>query len=424
MSGRRVAGETLGGPRAADDSNGSADGVIERMLRAVREHLDLDVGFVGEVVGGERVFRYVDSKPGVDVVAVGDSDPLEEGYCHQVLAGRLPEFLRDPSRHPVAANLRVTKELPVGSHLSVPIRFSDGRVYGTFCCFAFDVRPSLDPRDLSPLRMVADLAAEYLEAIDAVQDEQRRRHQTIKEVLEDPDALTLVFQPLRDLETMEIIALEALARFPGHERGPAWLFAEAADVGLGVELEMRAVRMALGAFDHIPESLRLNVNVSPTTLCSRDFFDAIARVSPERLVVEVTEHAAIDDYGELQTASARLAAAGIRLAIDDVGMGFSGLNRILQSSPRELKLDAAVIRDVHAGLVKQALIESFCIFGERAGVKIVAEGIECAAELGALRALGIKFGQGYHLGRPEPLQSLVPRSPRALPPPQHPFLAA
>lgn len=175
---------------------------------------------------------------------------------------------------------------------------------------------------------------------------------------------------------MEIVALEALARFPRQEHGPDWFFTEASDVGLGVGLGMRAVRMALEAFDHIPEPLRLNVNVSPTTLCSPDFFYAIARVPPDRLVVEVTEHAAIDDYGELQTASARLAAAGIWLAIDDVGMGFSGLNRILQSAPRELKLDAAVIRDVHASVVKQALIESFCIFGDRAGVTIVAEGIE------------------------------------------------
>lgn len=415
MSGRRVVDETLGALRAADDDPLlSSDAVIERMLRAVREHLDLDVGFVGEVVGGKRVLRYVDSKPGVDIVAAGDSDPLEEGYCDHVLAGRLPEFLRDPSRHPLAASLPVTKQLPVGSHLSVPIRFSDGRVYGTFCCFAFDVRPSLAPRDLSSLRMVADLAAEYLETIDAVQAERRRRHQTIKEVIEDPDALTLVFQPLRDLETMKIVALEALARFPGHEHGPDWFFTEASHVALGVELEMRAVRMALEALDHIPEPLRLNVNVSPTTLCSPEFFDAIARVPRDRLVVEVTEHAAIDDYGELQTASARLAAAGIWLAIDDVGMGFSGLNRILQSAPRELKLDAAVIRDVHASIVKQALIQSFCVFGDRAGITIVAEGIQSAAELDALQGLGIKLGQGYHLGRPQPLQSIVRRSPPAL----------
>ena len=113
MSGRRVVDESFGGLRAADDPQRSSDGVIERMLRAVREHLDLDVGFVGEVVGGKRVFRYVDSRPGVDIVAAGDSDPLEEGYCHHVLAGRLPEFLRDPSQHPLAASLPVTKELPL-----------------------------------------------------------------------------------------------------------------------------------------------------------------------------------------------------------------------------------------------------------------------------------------------------------------------
>ncbi len=396
----------------ADSPEPTSDRAIEQLLRAVREHLDLDVAFVGEIKDGQRRFRHVDTRPGVDAVKVGAADPLEQSYCHYVLAGKLPAFLADPKQHPVAAGLPVTHELPVGSHLSVPIRFSDGRVYGTFCCFSTRVESSLDAGALSPLRLVADLAAGYLEAIDAVQAERRERRRSLEAVLADPGALTVVFQPLRDLRTMELVALEALARFPGRSEGPAWMFAEAAEVGLSLDLEMRAIRAALSAFDDIPAPVKLNVNVSPATLCSEEFFDAIAGTPPGRLVVEVTEHAAIDDYGELQKASARLAAAGIWLAIDDVGMGFSGLNRILESSPHELKLDAAVIRDVDHNPVKQALIESLHSFGRRAGLQIVAEGIETAAELDALRAIGVTQGQGYHLGHPQPLAAIsaLPRA--------------
>lgn len=388
-----------------DISDPDAARVIERLLRAVRQHLDLDAAFVGEVSGGRRTFRYVDSKPGVDAIAVGDSDPLEESYCGHVLSGRLPQFLADPAQHPVAAALPVTKALPVGSHLSVPIRFSDGRVYGTFCCFGLRVSDSIAAHDLRAVQMTAQLAGEYLEAIEAAQRDRRQRGELIEKVLADPDAMALVFQPLRDLATMEVVSVEALSRFPGQPHNPAWFFSEAAAAGLGVALEMRAVCAALDVLPRIPSPVRLNVNVSPDTLCSWEFFEAVAGVPRDRLVVEVTEHAAIDDYTELKAASARLSEQGIWLAIDDLGMGFSGLNRILQSSPEELKLDAAVIRDVDSSSVKRALVEALCSFGEHAGFGIVAEGIETAGELRCLRDLGAKIGQGYFLGRPGELET-------------------
>lgn len=393
--------------QAGDRPSVSSERVVERLLRAAREHLGLDVGFVGEVVDGQRVFRYVDSIPKFDAVAVGDSEPLEGSYCQLVLAGRLPELLLDAGQHPLAARLPVTSQLPVGSHVSVPIRFSDGRVYGTFCCFSLERRQSLQPSDLASFRVVADLAGEHLEAIDEGERKQRRRRELMTEVIEDPDALALVFQPLWDLNRMQIVALEALSRFPGREHGPDWFFREASELGFGVKLEMRAVQLALAALAAIPAPIRLNINVSPDTLCSPGFFEAIAGVPANRLVVEVTEHAAIEDYGELQATSARLSESGVWLAIDDVGTGFSGLNRIIQSSPEELKLDACVIRDVHGDSVKQALIECFCAFGRRVDSDIVAEGIESEAELDTLRALGVRFGQGYHLARPDSLERVL-----------------
>ncbi|HUF33684.1 MAG TPA: ATP-binding protein [Acidimicrobiales bacterium] len=153
----------------------NADEVIQRLLRAVREHLGMDIAFIGEVTDAARVFRYVDAAPSVDVVEVGHADPLDEAYCSYVLNGELPELLVDPMEHPLAASMPVTQELPVGSHLSVPIRFSDGRVYGTFCCFSFDVHGSLDQRDVSTLRMMAELAGEYIEAADVAERHGRER---------------------------------------------------------------------------------------------------------------------------------------------------------------------------------------------------------------------------------------------------------
>lgn len=389
------------------DADVDSAAVLQRLLRAVREHLDLDVAFVGEVVGNERVFRHVDSGPGIDILQPGDSDPVGESYCGLVLDGRLPQYIPDPAENPVAAKMPVTSELPVGTHLSVPIQFSDGRTYGTFCVFALDVKDNIAANDLRALEMMADLAGEYLEAIDAAKQERRRIQRLVQSIIDDPAALAIVFQPLRDLETMEIVGLEALARFPQHPLGPAPVFAGATEVGMAVALEMRAVRAALDAFSDIPAPIRLNINVSPETLYSTEFYDAVRPCPTSRLVVEVTEHTAIDDYSELKAASASLRDLGIWLAIDDVGMGFSGLTRILETSPHELKLDAAVIRDVDVDPVKQALVDAFRAFGERAKFNIVAEGIETQGELDMLRDLGVQIGQGYHLGRPTKLAEIL-----------------
>lgn len=376
---------------------------VEQLLRTLREHLSMDVAFVSEITGGQRIFRYVETGGTDGIILTGDVDTAESTYCGLVLAGVLPELLVDPTDHLVPASERAG-----GSRLTVPIVMSDGTVFGTLCCFSSEIRSVLNQGHVAAMRMMAQLAGEYLEVIDRAERHRLVRHQVVEAVLQDPNGMEMVFQPLRDLESMDIVAIEALARFPGRDFGPEWFFAEATAHDRGVDLETRAVRLALSVLDRVPEPIRLNVNVSPVTLQSQPFFDAVVGVAPDRLVVEVTEHAVVDDYNDMRRAMARLAALGVRLAIDDVGMGFSGLNRILESSPHELKLDASVIMGVDTSTVKQALVEAFSSFGRRAGFDVVAEGVETHAQRQCLRQLGVRTGQGYHLGRPDRLHAVLP----------------
>lgn len=339
------------GPPEVAISAAPAAVLVKRLLRAARDHFDLDVAFIGQFIDDERVLRYVDSESPTSSPAVLDSHPTGETYCGLLAQGRLPRLLPDASQDPTAAALAVTTELDIGSYVGVPIEFSDGRTYGTFCCYSHEVKESLRPQDVQVVKMLAEIAGEYLEEIDRVEEEQRERRQLIQAVLDDPAGMAMVFQPIRNLDTMEVVGLEALARFPGHEQGPDWFFNEAATSGLGVALEMWAVRLALAALDDIPPPIRLSINVSPDTLYTDEFLGAVSSTGRDRLVVEVTEHAAIEDYTQMKSASARLTELGIWLAIDDVGMGFSGLNRILESSPEELKLDRAVVCDVDSSPV-------------------------------------------------------------------------
>src|SRR5690349_19795328 len=145
----------------------AAGDVMQQVLAAVRTHLGLDIAFVGEFTDGTRVFRHVESNLDVCPVRVGDVDPLESSYCLRVVDGRLPALMTDARQVPAAQELPVTDLLPVGGHVSVPIVFSDGRVYGTFCAFSQHEVPDLRERDLVVVRLVADLVAAFLERAEA-----------------------------------------------------------------------------------------------------------------------------------------------------------------------------------------------------------------------------------------------------------------
>lgn len=384
-----------------EDAESRISEAIQRALEAARTHLGLDVAFVSQIRDGRRVFLYVDTDPGLPLIEVGGSDPVEQTYCYNVLNGQIPQFLRDPRLHPVASQLPVTHELPVGTHLSVPIELRDGSVYGTFCCFGVDVDHSLDERDLAAVRMLSRVVAGYIEEHESRRRDEERRRDRLRAIVGGSE-LEVVFQPIVRLTTREPVGYEALARFPKLQEGPGPLFDEAWRLGIGAELELEALSVAFDAFALLPPSVYLSVNAAPTTLVSREFRALVTsgRIDPARLVVEVTEHAVVEDYDDLRCVAADLAGHGVRLAVDDVGMGSSGLHHIVRVAPDIIKVDLVLVRDVDSSIAKQALISALLTFAARTGVTVVAEGIETRAECDALRVLGVEYGQGFHVGRP------------------------
>jgi len=212
----------------------------------------------------------------------------------------------------------------------------------------------------------------------------------------------IVFQPIVDLRTGGVAGAEALTRFemsPG--RSPDAWFAEAKEIGLGVELEMAALRLALGQLKQLPSGLYLSLNASPETMMSPEFRALVAEAPAERVVLELTEHDCIDDYELFEKAANELRSHGVRLAIDDAGAGFSSLRHILNLHPDIIKLDIGLTRGIDGDPARRALGSAMLSFGLDAfGAAIVAEGIETEGELKTLRGLGYGFGQGFYLGRP------------------------
>jgi EAL domain-containing protein (putative c-di-GMP-specific phosphodiesterase class I) len=246
--------------------------------------------------------------------------------------------------------------------------------------------------------------ADRLQA-DAAEREARERRIAVIDTCIHGDALQIVFQPILDLRTRKVSGVEALSRFQVlPERPPDQWFAEADALGRGVELECAALRQAGSHRALLPQAWFLAVNISPAALVTQAGQQALAELAASGgLVVEVTEHAPVDDYEQLATAVRSLRPLGVRLAVDDVGAGYASLRHILKLDPQVLKLDISLCRGIGGDRARQALATALISFAKSIEAEVVAEGIETDEDLGALVGLGVGLGQGWLLGRPEPV---------------------
>ncbi|HEX6734257.1 MAG TPA: EAL domain-containing protein [Azonexus sp.] len=384
----------------------SSDEIVMETLHSVRTLLGMEVAFVSEFRAGRRIFRYVDPPQGPVPLCVGGSDPLEDSYCQRVIDGRLPEMIRDATQNAEALTLPVTKALPVGAHLSVPIRFSDGQLYGTFCCFSRAAENSLNDRDMRAMRLFADVTGKVLERQLADENAHNERYTRLRDVL-DAERFTTVYQPIIHVAQDRIVGFEALTRFSAEPaRPPDLWFDEAATVGLQEELELAAIRKALPGLARLPDDAYLSLNVSPTTLLKGSVAAVLAGYPFERLLLEVTEHESISDYSPIAAVLQPMRQRGLRLAVDDAGAGYASFRHILKLQPDVIKLDLSLIRKIDSDRGSRALAAALVRFAEETGSKVVAEGVETAGELQALRELKVNKAQGYLLGAPAPLEAL------------------
>jgi EAL domain-containing protein (putative c-di-GMP-specific phosphodiesterase class I) len=224
----------------------------------------------------------------------------------------------------------------------------------------------------------------------------------VERAIEDR-AFRIVFQPIFDLESGDVVGMEALARFSDlPERPPNVWIAEAEAVGMLLDLELALAKAALDQLEALPPDVYLSLNLSPETAVSERVRGLLEAADPSRFVVELTEHAPVADYDELRASLSGLRERGVRLAIDDAGAGFASLRHIVRLDPDMIKLDITLTRRIERDPVRQALAVALVSFANQVGATVVAEGVETELQLEALRAAGIRFVQGFLLGAPGP----------------------
>ncbi len=373
------------------------DDTVHRVLELARSFLGMEVAWVSDLQAEAQVVTHVEADRSDRLPRIGARYTLADSYCLRVLDGRLPQVIPDTEADPVARDLVATRDLAIGAYVGVPVRAADGTAKGMLCCTSRTAQPRLRGADLRLVELLAGILAELggADARAAALELVRRR--TTGAI--SGHGRSLALQPVVDVLSGVSAGFEALARFDSPQPPDVW-FQQAEPVGLRLPLELAAARTALTALDRPGHVGYLSLNLSAEAILSDEFPALVAAADPRRLVVEITEHAAVEDYEALTRALYRPRAAGLRLAVDDAGAGYASLRHILKLRPDFIKIDLSLVRDIHLDPVRQALATSLVTFARSLGAVLVAEGVEQQAELDSLVKLGVRHMQGYLLCPP------------------------
>jgi EAL domain-containing protein (putative c-di-GMP-specific phosphodiesterase class I) len=212
--------------------------------------------------------------------------------------------------------------------------------------------------------------------------------------------LRIACQPIIDLRDGAILGFECLSRFP---RGwkPEGVFAAAHLLGVGLELEAVAIDHALQRLPQVREDQFLSLNLSPPAAIAFAHTGGARGVATDaRLVIEITEHAAVNNYTALRRTLAPLRQRGLRIAVDDAGAGYASLRHVVELQPDFIKVDRSLVHGIATDHARRIAVSSFVLLALDLNACVIAEGVESPADLGTLCDLGVDAAQGYLLARP------------------------
>jgi EAL domain-containing protein (putative c-di-GMP-specific phosphodiesterase class I) len=381
-----------------------ADNQVAELLRTAKSALQLSVSFLTRMDGVSQTLEVVESSIPF-LFQEGNVQRQDTSLCQAIRDKKLPAVIPDLKKFPEAMKLPAARLPRIRSYVSVPVVLSDGTVYGTFCAAGLTTDKDLTKRDKALMDVLAHAAAVIIEPGVRAHAKRTAIEARLNPVLKQGGPV-VVLQPIVDLATGRRVGAEALSRFPAEwGKAPDVCFAEAHSIGVGDRLELLAIERAAELLYDV--SGYIAMNVSPATFLRPECLDLLGEFPLERVLLELSEHDQVADYDELHVALAPLRARGMRLAIDDVGAGFSSLRHIVLTGPEVIKLDRSIVDGVSGDQVLTTLVRSLAEFGRGCGSQVVAEGVETAADAAALLALGVDLGQGWFFGRPGPPENMT-----------------
>ncbi|MBX0357090.1 EAL domain-containing protein [Halobacillus sp. Nhm2S1] len=225
------------------------------------------------------------------------------------------------------------------------------------------------------------------------------------------DKLFIHYQPIVDLHKDNVIGFEALTRFPPNAsfKSPVELFQLAAQTNRLFQLEKHTRKLAIDSITpYLQKDQQLWVNLTPNVVHDDSFTPGFThtvlqntKVNPAQIVFEITEHSAISDFQSFRKLLEHYREQGFKVAIDDVGAGYSSMQMISELKPDYLKIDRSLITHIDQLREKQYMVEALQHIGKKLGAGIIAEGVETEGECHHLIQMGVSLMQGYYFGKPD-----------------------
>jgi EAL domain-containing protein (putative c-di-GMP-specific phosphodiesterase class I) len=393
-----VDGPGLGGTHVwshvSEAQSGQVDGQLHRIMELARHQLEMDLVAISEFGTERQIYRALLGDGESFGMRSGEGPALADGYCAQMSRGLIPHAIADTLAVPAAAGLPLTRSAGIGAYVGVPVFLPDGRLFGSFACLSHDPH-ELGERDVRFMRMLGELITAELEAIRE-RDERAARITGLIEAA----TLEIALQPVFDVHDGHFLGAEALARFPSAFGTTEAVFESAHAAGLSLPLERLAIGCAIPVLDALQEGQFLAVNLTPMVAFE---LAAAGETRPEllgRMVLEITEHAAISSYAALRQALRLSREYGLRLAIDDAGAGYASLKHVVELEPDIIKIDRSIVEGVADDRARRSAVSAFVLLALDIGAYVIAEGVERPQDFEAIKDLGVDAAQGYLLARP------------------------
>lgn len=393
-----------------------AQRVIDQLLASVRRQVGVDVAYLTEYCLDGAEVRALAGDGGQLALSVGAQVPVSESVCLASIMGRAPGTVADTRQHRVTRRLAWDRPVSIGAFAAAPVQLPSGALFGGLCVAHHAPLPDLGPVTQPFLAAMAEVLGAQLE----LEQHTQRQSQSERDIITSLFAggrMSIVLQPIVDLTSGATVGVEALSRFATDPPRPPHLwFSAAARQGRGVELEAAAIARALHLLPSLPAGWYMSVNASPDLVQSGALDELVTDGADDRLVVEITEHAAVADYDGLLATLHGMRARGGRIAVDDAGAGFASLRHVVQLQPDMIKIDGSLIRGLDTEPLHRAMVESLVSFAASTGATLVAEAVETPSELAVLQDLGVAVAQGYLFASPGPLADLRATYPVTVPP--------
>lgn len=351
---------------------------IERVLRKDGHDVVLAAhGHEGLHVATERSF---------DVAIVDFKMPIIDGV--EVLQ-RMREL------QPHCARILVTARLDLNAIVGAVNRGEVSRV----------IEKPFDSRGLvAEVNAVLDNRRRLAEAARQQDEDQARAQRVALCTLLQDDHLRLALQPIVAAADGQILAYECLMRssLPALPH-PGAVLAAAEQHDMLEEVSAVVVQRAADWLSVLPAGVQLFINLHPDELSDADSLaNRLERLRPwaDRVVLEITERSRLQSISRWEDAVKKMTDAGFSIAVDDLGAGYSSLSVLAELQPTFVKVDMSIVRNVNSDPRKRRLVDLLCRFADATGARLVAEGVETAAEAEALRQCGAHLLQGYYFGRP------------------------